>query len=592
MYLPLRIIAVWLLCTATAYSQYNPNLLKAEKLVDSFDTKAAILLLKNVDTLALSLPDKALYMYIKAKTIENNGDEDVAVKYYLLAKNKFKQADSLDRAININLDIVYLIDAQSNNSTDYLPYITEYLKHSAIKNDPAKIARGYSYMAMYKIRKRDFKASRDYYLQALNLIKQTNNKEQESSLYNNIASVYNEHLKKPDSGLYYLQKSLPLINDLGNNPYSLYYNYVNQASSFRHLKQYQKAIDFLKKADSLPIVENKLKHKELLYSVMHENYRSIEDYKNAYNYLLQTFKLADSINVTEQNIAIGDINTKYQTLEKELENRNLRENNKLNKILLYILIGLLAAGTVIGLLIVKNAKRKEKISLQDKLIEQQKFDKALKDYELSSIDLMLQGQEKERQRIANDLHDNLGSMLATLKLNFENLRMRQNDVAGDENKLYEKTDNLIDEAYQKVRRLAHAKNAGVFANDGLIPAIKKLAAKISIPGKLQINVIPFGFTDRLDNTLEIAIFRIVQELATNIIKHSKATEATIHLTQHDYNLNVIIEDNGVGMDTGKVNMADGMGLQSISKKAEQLDGTLTIDSTPGRGTTIILDLPI
>ena len=265
---------------------------------------------------------------------------------------------------------------------------------------------------------------------------------------------------------------------------------------------------------------------------------------------------------------------------------------KFNNIVLYTFIGLFIACLVIGVLIVMNSKRKEKIALQGKLIEQQRFEKALKDYELSSIDIMLTGQEKERQRIANDLHDNLGSMLATLKLNFQNLKLRKNEVVPDDNKLYEKTDELIEEAYQKVRRIAHAKNAGVFANEGLIPEIKKLAAKVSIPGKLQINVIPFGFTERLDSTFEISIFRAVQELATNIIKHSKATEATIHLTQHDDNINIIFEDDGIGMDVSKTNMQDGMGLHSIAKKIEQLNGTFTIDSTPGRGTTIIIDLPI
>jgi signal transduction histidine kinase len=182
-------------------------------------------------------------------------------------------------------------------------------------------------------------------------------------------------------------------------------------------------------------------------------------------------------------------------------------------------------------------------------------------------------------------------MLATLKLNFENLKLRKNETSED-NKLYDKTDELIDEAYQKVRRLAHAKNAGVFANESLIPAIKKLANKISIPGKLQIEVIPFGFSDRLDNTLEFTIFRSIQELATNIIKHSKATEATIHLTNHVDNINIIIEDNGVGMGTGAAAFADGMGLDNIRKKVEQLDGNFTIDSTKGRGTTIIIDLPL
>ncbi len=512
----------------------------------------------------------------------------------MLAKRIFNQADSIEKALDINLDIAYLLSAQDNNSIDYLHYIKEYLEHYTKKNDIQKMSRGYSYMALYHLQEKHYKECLMYYKKGLDLIKDLNNPKLESPFYNNIAAVYNENLHKPDSGLYYLRKDAELIIINGNNPYDLFHNYVNQAASYRHLKQYQKAIELLKEAEKLPITENTEKHRERIYGVLHLNYRDIKDFKNAYKYLSKQQELNEAINVTNQNIAIGDIDIKrkYQTLEKELENKVLKNNIKINRILVYTLIGLLVASFVIGLLIVKNARKREEISKQDKLIEQQRYDKALKEYELSTIDIMLQGQEKERQRIANDLHDNLGSMLATLKLNFENLKMRKNENTEGENKLYEKTDNLIEEAYQKVRRLAHAKNAGVFANEGLIPAIKKLALKISIPGTIQINVIPFGFTNRLDNTLEIAIFRIVQELATNIIKHSKATEATIHLTQHDYNINIIIEDNGVGMDPSKISLADGMGLHAIFKKAEQLDGTVTIDATPGRGTTIILDLPI
>ncbi|RZJ56465.1 MAG: sensor histidine kinase, partial [Flavobacterium sp.] len=311
-----------------------------------------------------------------------------------------------------------------------------------------------------------------------------------------------------------------------------------------------------------------------------------------YDYLALSRTYGDSLGREQQEIAISDIQVKYHTKEKELENEILKGGIKTNRILLYTFLVLLLASVVIAYLILKNSHRKVRISRQEKLIEEQKLEKALKDYELSSIDLMLEGQEKERQRIADDLHDNLGSMLATLKLNFENLKLRKHEIANDETKLYERTDELIEEAYQKVRRLAHSKNAGVFANEGLIPALKKLAEKISIPGKLNLQVIAFGFDDRLDNNLEIAVFRMAQELATNIIKHSEASEATLHITNHDDNINIIIEDNGRGFETEKIAAANGMGLQNIRKKTQHLGGTFAIDSTPGRGTTIIIDLPL
>ncbi|KGO85035.1 hypothetical protein Q765_18665 [Flavobacterium rivuli WB 3.3-2 = DSM 21788] len=580
-----------LLYVSKGYSQYNQKLLLAEKNIKDFETNKASTLLKSIDTAKLSLPNKALYTYINAGIFEQT-EQNTALSYYIQAKKLFIKADSLEKAMDINLDIAYMIDSQEKNTTEYWHYINEYLSYWVKTKNASKIARGYGYVAVFKQRAGKYDQSLMYYKKALALFTDGHDDKMKSSLINNLANLYFENLKMPDSALFYLKKNAEAIKINGNDPDDLYYNYLNQAGAYHHLKNYAKALKLLHKLDSLPLKSDPLKYKEAAYGAMHVNYAELNNFKEAYKYLRLEQKLADSINVTEQNVAINDIQTKYQTKEKEWENSVLKNNMKFNNIVLYIIIGLFIASLVIGILIVMNSRRKEKIALQQKLIDEQRFEKALKDYELSSIDIMLTGQEKERQRIANDLHDNLGSMLATLKLNFENLRLRKTDQGQEENKLYEKTDELIQEAYQKVRRLAHAKNAGVFANDGLIPAIKKLAGKISIPGKLQINVIPFGFTERLDNTLEIAIFRMIQELGTNIIKHSGATEATLHLTQHDTNINIIFEDNGVGMDTSKLTRADGMGLNSITKKTEQLDGTLTIDSTPGRGTTIIIDLPI
>lgn len=109
----------------------------------------------------------------------------------------------------------------------------------------------------------------------------------------------------------------------------------------------------------------------------------------------------------------------------------------------------------------------------------------------------------------------------------------------------------------------------------------------------MVQVTHFGFNERLENTLEIAIFRAVQELATNIIKHARATEAHIQLTHHDDNINIIIEDNGIGFDPEKAQIAaDGMGLDTIRRKINQLGGTIEIDSTQGKGTSIIIDIPI
>lgn len=237
--------------------------------------------------------------------------------------------------------------------------------------------------------------------------------------------------------------------------------------------------------------------------------------------------------------------------------------------------------------------RKQKIAAQEREIEVQRIDKILKEQELQTIDAMILGQEKERQRIANDLHDDLGSTLASAKLHFQHLHKNiQNPKIKDKEALFTQTNLLLEEAYQQVRTIAHEKNSGVMANQGLLPAIKQLAKKISAANKLQITVQDYNLEERLDNTLEISIFRIIQELITNTIKHADATEVDISLTNHDALLNIIVEDNGKGFDATILPNKDGMGLKNIEKRVEYLEGTFEIDSTPHKGTNIIINIPI
>ncbi len=581
-----------LLFMSIAYSQGSPALKAVNTAIASKNYDDALTKAEDIEAASLSKPDKALFFFLKAKIYCAKNIDDLAYQNYLDAKKEYLALDSLEKAMAINLELSYLeLSQKKPNKANSKKYLDEYLEYAKKLDSPLKLARAYAEIASKKINPEEGNESLLYFRKAMVINRSVKDPSLGSLIDNNIAALYNDILNEPDSALFYFKKDLIYLNKQKDND-NISINYINQAASYHYLGDNLTAIKYLKAADTIPVKDNVKGIKYLLYKNMATYYAAIKDYRNAYDSYMLHQAYSDSLFREEYNIAIDDIRTKYDTQQKELENIKLKNKNKTKSILLYTYTGLLVVGIVIGWLVLKNARRREKISRQEKLIEQQKLEKALKDYELHSIDIMLEGQEKERQLIANDLHDNLGSMLATLKINFENLKLRKNELRDEENRLYEKTDELIEEAYQKVRGLAHAKNAGVFANEGLIPAIKKLAQKISIPGMLTIQVAAFGFDDRVENAHEIAIFRIVQELATNIIKHSHATEATISLTHHDDNINIIIEDNGVGFSEASRKIADGMGLDSIQKKVTQMGGQFEIDSTPGNGTTILIDLPI
>ncbi len=314
----------------------------------------------------------------------------------------------------------------------------------------------------------------------------------------------------------------------------------------------------------------------LLYNAENKN-------DSAFGLLMAAYKQDFKLDFRRNTLEINRLSVELETQEKENANLKLRESR------IWLITALLATGliAVATYFAYSNQRSKNKIQARD---NEDRVEKLLKEQELVGINSMLEGQEKERQSIANELHDNLGSVLTTLKFHFDTLRGQAPD--NGQQSLLDHTDKLLDEAYQKVRTIAHLRNAGVDPNEGLLPGVRNFASKVSDLNSLTIDVNDHGMDKRLDNTLEITLFRIIQELIANVIKHAKATTATIHLTQHEQSINIMVEDNGVGFDTTYIKPSAGMGLYSIQRRIESLGGSVTIESLAKSGTTVIIDIPI
>ncbi|MEM9000478.1 MAG: sensor histidine kinase, partial [Bacteroidota bacterium] len=312
-----------------------------------------------------------------------------------------------------------------------------------------------------------------------------------------------------------------------------------------------------------------------------------KDFSSAFKNLMEYTSQNNVYTVLKNQNAYNELEAKYQTAEKERqileEQKKVRANR--NWLIAATLALLLGAG--IAILLQKNTTKKRQLAEQEVQLKQQRVENLLKEQELVSIDAMIAGQEKERQKVANELHDDLGSLMATIKLHFENVPVSKKDPA------LKNAQKLLEQAYQKIRGMAHHKNSGVMSDQGLLPAVKKMAQTINETNTLQVTVADFGLGERLENALELTIFRMVQELVANIIKHADATTAHIQFTQHEAQLNIIVEDNGKGFDSASVESnQNGMGLTTIEKRVEHLEGSFTIDSVLGKGTSILIDIPV
>ena len=570
----------------------NKTLTIIDSAIDKGKSKQALQQLIRIKTNTLTSEDLGYYYLLAAKSYYKENNDQKAIQHYLLAKKQYLKANTLDKAMDINLEIAFILYFFHNSKHQF--YLKEYMDYAFASRDNHKILKGCVQIASLSINKKEAQKSLLYFRKALKLNQKVKDKKLESKIYNNISVLFSDVLSKPDSGLYYLKKDMKLLKaDITTNSNDICYNIMNQASNYRHLNQYDKAIDLLHQANKISLIEHHKQVKENINTFLYLNYKDSKNNDKALYHLEIANKYHDSLNTEEQNKVVNELDTKYKTKEKELENLRLKTDIKTNQMMLYSFLGLVIILLIMSFLAYKNIIKKKRIAEQDRLIKIQELENVLKEQELNDIDLILESQEKERQNIANELHDNLGSMLATLKLNFQNLKRQKEDVNQKETQLYDKTDALLDEAYQKVRNIAHLKNLGVIGSEGLLVAVHKMAEKMSVLEKLKINVIPFGLTERLDNTIEVTLFRIIQELCTNIIKHSEASEVNIYLTQGTpTEINIIIEDNGKGFDPKIIESQSGIGLKNMEKKVEQMGGTFTIDSIINKGTSIIIDLPL
>ncbi len=411
-------------------------------------------------------------------------------------------------------------------------------------------------------------------------------------IMSNMATAFQYTKPEPqlDSSLTYLRNSLKVFEKYGHKDY-IAYNYNNQIIVLNKMNRFKEAEIYSELRKSVDLAGKGNKAKFIFMNNGLKTAKAKGDYEKALYFAEEKYKLDSIIGNESQNNAIVEAEAKYQTAEKEKQLLISEQRTTYNRNIALGLGGGLAAVSIFAFLVYKNTRRKQRIAEQEKELEIQKKEKILKDQELNAIDAMIEGQEKERQRLASDLHDSVGATLSAAKLQFDHIAKNRDKLVELE-ELFEKTGSLLEEAYTEVRSMAHLKNSGVIASKGLLPAVEKLAKNASSNNGLTIEVQDFGLTEKLEASLEIAIFRMIQELITNIIKHAGATEAHISITQHEDTLNIIVEDNGKGFNPRKMKKAEGMGLHSIEKRVEHLEGSLEMDSTPGRGTNIIIDIPL
>jgi PAS domain S-box-containing protein len=210
-------------------------------------------------------------------------------------------------------------------------------------------------------------------------------------------------------------------------------------------------------------------------------------------------------------------------------------------------------------------------------------------------DARVQAQEEERRRIAREIHDGLGQMLTAIKFNLE--IFEDTISAGEEErKRIDDMKGLLDSVMKEARELSYNLMPSVLDDFGLAPALQLLSEQFANRTGVKVMFQSFGLTGRLDPHIEIGLYRIAQESLNNVAKHAEATEINLQVIRHPNGVRLVVEDNGKGIlhhpDIDHPTTRSGMGLVSMRERAASFGGTITIDSSPGRGTLITVDIPL
>ncbi len=499
--------------------------------------------------------------YGEAKTLNNigriykaNWDFDKALEYY---ENSLEISINIKDTINIATSYTNIGNVYSGRfkTDEALTYYLKSLELSEEINDKSGIAITSLNIGSNYSRSKDYVKAANYMKKGLDIGREIKNYNIEANALSSLSANYFKQ-KKYDEAIKHVNMCLVSAKKTSNKRL-LKYGHELLFEIYKIKKKWELAIYHLEES-----------------SEIHDYLNELESSKQLQKTEINNLRVKDSLYLIQKELKLDLV---HQT---ELQQKNKEKSNLILGwgISLFII-------SILALLIFNNVKQKQLKAEKEK-------EKILKEIELSSIDAMIEGQEKERKRIAEDLHDDIGSVLTTLKLHFENFKINKEKQQFLQEELISKTEILLDEAYTKVRSMAHVKNSGVIANQGLLIAVHNMATKISNADKIAINVIDHGLENRLENSLELTIFRIIQELVTNTIKHANANEINVHLTNHEEMLNIMVEDDGVGFNTKTVSKNKGMGLHSIEKRIEHLEGTLIIESEKNKGTTVIIDIPI
>lgn len=487
----------------------------------------------------------------------------------------------------LNLAMIY---QQLNLPGKQNEYVDKGLENARLAGNPSALMLGFLQQAGYYTSIYDFQKAKLYADSATVYYSDRFDFSLKQNYFLLKAGTF-QNISQFDSAVYYFQKAYENGKTAGSR-----WNMTEPLMQigYIHLQQknYTDAEKFVKMGLEIAEADSVMVFMKEGYGTLSDIYAGSGRYKEAHDYLTRFNTINDSLQSEERKKFALDLEKKYEVekhtaqiqqleAEKRIQELSLREKI----LIIQSLLGILFTILVVGLLILRNYRQKQKL-------QQQQIEKLEAEKLLAATEAVLKGEEQERSRLAKDLHDGLGGLLSGIKYSFQN--MKENLILTPENAgVFERSLDMLDSSIHEMRRVAHNLMPESVYRFGLDSAIRDYCADIHNTGILHIKYQSFGMDTPIpDLSVSVSVYRIVQELVNNILKHAEASYAFVQITRSDSALFVDVEDNGKGMDPDVISGKGGMGWRNINSRVEYLKGTLSLESSEGRGTSIHIEFPL
>jgi len=371
---------------------------------------------------------------------------------------------------------------------------------------------------------------------------------------------------------------------------------VEKLVALRQLKRYRQAMQEFALLQQDKIFQSLSEGRSEIYKMMSEVYAEEKQMDKAYHWMKRYSDMSDSISSSNLKKEIGEMEVRFRSEENlhkitvlKSQKANAEYEAGYNRLVIWLLASAVLFILTVGLLLMLNFKKSRRLALQESVNLQQQLRELAQQKQLQVSSALIEGEERERKRMARDLHDGLGGMLAGIKLHFAAMLQYPDrpvsSIGGA------KVVEQLDQSLNELRRIAKNMMPETLIKFGLEKAIRDLCFSFA-SDKLEVDFQSFGIDEQLPEKKQIMIYRIIQEILANAVRHASASLIILQCSQNGDVFLITAEDDGQGFHLDAQQPVDGMGMSNIKNRVEYLNGKLELNSVINEGTVINIELDV